>query len=197
MKSTKNWMMLMVVGTMLSASIKASDQTEASTQVETKKSIMQNLKEKSVKAKAKVRDLAKKVAAKVSTFDGRRAKAMLVKVENLKNKLPGMFDNAIEKVKNGKASDAIKDMKSKMEILLEKARKGDFIKDDQVQNIRKKFNDMQEKLQEKLNKFKSSGSKVVSEDVINFINQNSENLKNNIKKYLDKAENKINSMMQG
>lgn len=201
MKNTKNWMMLMVVGTMLSASIQASDQNQdASNQVETKKgrmfdgSRMKNLKEKIVQKSA---GLKNKIAEKLSTFDGSRAKAMKEKLENFKNKLPGMFDNAIEKVKNGKAIDAIKDMKSKMETLLEKARKSEFITDDQAQNIRTKFNDMKEKLQEKLNKFKSSGGKGISEDVINFINQNSENLKNNMKKYLDQAENKINSMIQG
>jgi len=204
MKNMKNWMMLMVVGAMVSGSIQTASavqpQEQNEIQVVTNKEGMfdgSRLKNFQKKIVQKSDELKKTIAEKLSTIDGRRMKAMKEKLENFKNKLPGIFDNAMKKVKNGKAIEAIKDMKSKMETLLEKARKSEFITDDQAQNIRTKFNDMKEKLKEKLNAFKSSGGKGISEDVINFINQNSENLKNNIKNYLNKAESQINQMIQG
>jgi len=200
MKNMKNWMMLMVVGAMVSGSIQASDQTQdASSNNQSKKSpfAVPRLKE----MKEKFQSFSKEFVATASTFDGHRLKEMKEKMKEklqlFQSNIPGMFNNAMKKVKNGKAIEAIKDMKSKMETLLEKARKSEFITDDQAQNIRTKFNDMKEKLKEKLNEFKSSGGNGISEDAINFINQNSENLKNNIKNYLNKAEDKINSMIQG
>jgi ElaB/YqjD/DUF883 family membrane-anchored ribosome-binding protein len=196
MKNIKNWMMVLVLGTMVSGLAHAEELQEypSENQVVESSNGKKRLFDKSrlIKMKKKVKEWGNKATEKFKTMDRRRLKEMKEKLQLLKYNIPGIFEAFKDKVKNGKLSDGLKEMRSKIESTLENLKTNGLINQERFDKMKSKLNSMAEKLKEKMGRSKSD-EHVVPQEFLNEVTEVQNLFKAYIKELHSSLDAEINS----